>query len=61
MSLTEFNQEEYDKNRREEAYFEKAIETAKKMITKNFSTEDIMDISGLSLSQIEELQLSVLK
>ncbi len=60
MSLTEFDQELYDKNRREEAYEEgshdKAIEAAKALLKmKVGSIEQIAQAEGLSIDEVKQL------
>lgn len=56
MSLTEFDQEEYDKNRREEGATQKAIETARLSLQNNLQPNLIAKITGLSLAEIEKLK-----
>ena len=36
----------------------KAIETAKKMIIKNYAINDISELTGLSVKEIQELQIA---
>ena len=67
MSLTEFNQEEYDRNRRREGREEgiaigenrgreeKARETARNMLARNYPVNEIAEITGLSLPEVEKL------
>ena len=60
MSLTEFDQELYDRNRRQEGFEDgveaKAKEDAKKLLAMNILThEQIAQAIGLSLEKIEEL------
>ena len=62
MSLTEFDQEEYDRNRRQEGYEEgaqqKAIETARNLLNMKLGTlEQISQASGLSIDEILALKL----
>ncbi len=64
MSLTEFDQEEYDRNRREEGRIEgaeeKAIETAINLLKLNVCTlEQIAQATGLPLEKVQELQKSI--
>ena len=40
---------------REEGAYQKALETAKKLIARGSQPEDIADVTGLSLLQIKEL------
>ena len=63
MSLTEFDQEEYDRNRREEGYEEGKNdglalgkqEDARNMLARNYPIADIADITGLSVGDIQAL------
>lgn len=67
MSLTEFNQEEYDREKHDDWYEEgraegriegkKAgiLETAKNMLLKNIPLEMIQSCTGLSLAEIQKL------
>jgi hypothetical protein len=49
--------------KQEEAYaiglergaYQKSLETAKKLLLRGYSSEDIADLSGLTLSQVQEL------
>ena len=45
--------------KQEEAYaqgaYQKALETARKLIGRGYSPEDIADLSGLTFSQVQEL------
>ena len=72
MSLTEFNQEEYDRNRREEGYNEgkeagislgaqqKAVEAATNLLKmKILSPEQIAKAEGLPLEKVLELQKKI--
>ena len=64
MSLTEFNQEEYDRNRREEGYKEgaeqKAVEAATNLLKmKILSPEQIAKAEGLPLEKVLELQKEI--
>jgi predicted transposase/invertase (TIGR01784 family) len=40
---------------REEGEYKKAVQIAKKMLFKNHSLQDIADLTGLSISEIESL------
>ena len=40
---------------REEGAYQKALETARRLVIRGFSAEDIADLTGLDLLQIEEL------
>ena len=71
MSLTEFDQELYDRNRRREGWEEgfeqgekqgfeqgersKQQETARNMLAKNYPVADIVEITGLPLADVEKL------
>ena len=63
MSLTEFNQEEYDRNRRREGLEEgliqgahdKAIETARNFLAMNLSVEQVAQGTGLSVEEVSQL------
>ena len=59
MSLTEFDQELYDRNRRQEGFedgvAEKAKETALKMLARNYPINDIAEITDLSVEDIQAL------
>ena len=67
MSLTEFNQEEYDRNRREEGYNEgkeagarqKAVEAALAFLKKNIPPETVAECIGLPLEKVLELQKQI--
>jgi flagellar biosynthesis/type III secretory pathway protein FliH len=39
----------------EQGAYQKALETAKKLLLRGYSSEDIADLSGLTLSQVQEL------
>ncbi|MCI6664034.1 MAG: hypothetical protein MSL09_07450 [Spirochaetia bacterium] len=39
----------------ERGAYQKALETAKKLLLRGYSSEDIADLSGLTLSQVQEL------
>ena len=56
MSLTEFNQEEYDRNRYDEGKEAGFIETAKSAIAMGLSDEQIVKLTGLSLNEVELLK-----
>ncbi len=64
MLLTEFDQEQYDRIRRQEGFSEglhqKAQETAINMLKKNYPAADISEITGLPLEKVLELQKTVL-
>ena len=71
MSLTEFDQEEYDRNRRREGWEEgreegisigekrgreeKALSTARNMLADGLPREKIAQYTGLSLAEVEKL------
>ena len=71
MSLTEFDQELYDRNRRREGWeegekvgFEQGErsgivigkqETARNMLARNYPVTDIAEITGLPLADVEKL------
>ena len=63
MSLTEFDQEEYDRNRREEGYLDGRDdgvligkqEDARNMLARNYPVTDIAEITGLSVEDIRAL------
>ena len=60
MYLTEYNEERAIRNWRqdgiEEGRQEKAVEDARNMLKKDYPTSDIIEITGLSLEQVIELQ-----
>ncbi len=39
----------------ERGAYQKALETARKLITRGYALEEIADVSGLTLSQVQEL------
>ena len=39
----------------ERGAYQKALETARKLITRGYAPEEIADVSGLTLSQVQEL------
>ena len=63
MSLTEFDQEEYDRNRRQEGYEEgiqqgsrlAKLETARNLLAKNIAPETIAECTGLDMEEVLEL------
>ena len=55
MSLTEFDQEEYDRNRFEEGKLEGFIETAKKLLKMGLEPAKIIQATGLSAEQLSQL------
>ncbi len=63
MSLTEFDQELYDRNRRREGWEEgfergecsKQQETARNMLARNYPVNEIAEITGLSPAEVEKL------
>ena len=59
MSLTEFDQEEYDRNRRregwEEGNLDGKLEDARNMLTRNYPVADIAEITGLPVEDIQAL------
>ncbi len=51
-------EEGFDKGREaglQQGAHQKALETAKKLIARGYELEDIADLSGLTISQIQEL------
>lgn len=56
ISLTEFDQEEYDRNRREDARYEKAMETAQIALENNIPLEMIVKLTGLSEDEIKQIE-----
>ena len=56
MCLTEYDEESCIRGWREDGRQEKAIETARNMLKKNYPTSDIVEITGLPLEQVLELQ-----
>ena len=55
MSLTKFDQEEYDRNRRREGILEGKEEDARNMLARNYPVADIAEITGLSLEDVTRL------
>ena len=55
MSLTEFDQEEYDRNRRREGEEEGILKTARNMLADGLSPEKIVLYTGLSLEDVARL------
>ncbi|MCR5762969.1 MAG: hypothetical protein K6G00_06245 [Treponema sp.] len=59
MSLTEFDQEAYDRHRRREGFEEgvekKAKETARKMLADNLPIEKIVLYTGLTIEEVQAL------
>ena len=55
MSLTEFNQEEYDRNRRREVEEEVQSRTARNMLADGLPPEKIVQYTGLSLEDVTRL------
>ena len=63
MSLTEFNQEEYDRNRYDEGkeagiktgMLQKALETAKNFLKMGLPLQQVAEGTGLSIEQIRLL------
>ena len=59
MSLTEFNQEEYDRNRydegKEAGKLEGFIETAKKLLKMGLEPDKVIQATGLSAEQLKQL------
>ena len=56
MSLTEFDQEEYDRNRRREGSEENRQETARNLLDMGLlSNEQIAQATGLSLEDVARL------
>ncbi|MBQ2315582.1 MAG: hypothetical protein II187_11890, partial [Treponema sp.] len=60
MSLTEFDQEQYDRNRRkegEEIGFERGSQNAaRNMLARNYPITDIAGITGLTIEDIRALE-----
>ena len=60
MSLTEFDQEQYDRNRRREGIDEGVLlgkqEDARNMLARNYPLSDISAITGLSIEDIQALK-----
>ena len=64
MSLTEFDQEQYDRNRRRDAYLDGEEagfargkqESARNMLARNYPITDIAEITGLSIEAIQALE-----
>ena len=60
MSLTEFDQEQYDRNRRREGIDEGFLlgkqEDARNMLARNYPITDIAEITGLSIEDIRALE-----
>ena len=63
MILTEFNQELYEKNVREDGYLEgqadKAIEDAENFLRENITPEIIARCTGLPLEQVMKLAKNI--
>ena len=55
MSLTEFDQEEYDRNRRREVEEEVQSKTARNMLADGLPPEKIVQYTGLSLEDVTRL------
>ena len=59
MSLTEFNQEEYDRNRydegKEAGKLEGFIETAKNFLKMGLSLDQVAKGTGLTIEQVKKL------
>lgn len=53
--LTEFDQELYDKNRRQEGAHENAVENAKNLLKEKIPVETIVRCIGLSLDEVQKL------
>ena len=64
MSLTEFDQEQYDRNRRREGYLDGEEagfargkqDDARNMLVRNYPITDIAEITGLSIEDIRALE-----
>ena len=56
MSLTEFDQEEYDRILRRDAYLEGKEDAARNMLVRNYPITDIAEITGLSIEDIQALE-----
>ena len=56
MSLTEFDQEEYDRILRRDAYLEGKEDAARNMLARNYPITDIAEITGLSIEDIRALE-----
>ena len=60
MTLTEFDQEEYDRNRREEGKNEKALETARNLLLmKVLTLEQIAQGCGLTVEAVLEIEKGI--
>ena len=59
MSLTEFDEEEFKRDMRNEGREEKAIEDATNLLRKNIPVETIAECIGLPLEQVLELQKQI--
>ena len=63
MSLTEFDQEEYDRNRREEGYLDGVNDgkqdAARNALALGLPLEQIAQITGLSVEDIQALASAV--
>ena len=59
MSLTEFDEEEFKRDMRNEGREEKAIEDATNLLKKNIPVETIAECIGLPLEQVLELQKQI--
>lgn len=55
MLFTEFDQEQYDNNRRKEGEKDTQIKIAKRMKAKGMSLAEISELTGLSKDQVEEI------
>ena len=55
MLFTEFDQEQYDNNRRKEGEKDTQIKIAKRMKAKGMSITEISELTGLSQEQVEEI------
>lgn len=62
MSLTEFDQELFDMNRRREGAEEKAVETAKNLLKMKLgSIEQISQATGLPVEQVQTISTEMQK
>ena len=56
--MMEFRRDGFDKGREDglqQGAYQAKLETAKKLIARGYELEDIADLSGLTISQIQEL------
>ncbi|MCL2055515.1 MAG: hypothetical protein FWG90_13940, partial [Oscillospiraceae bacterium] len=58
MLFNEFNMEDCLRVRHEEGALEKAFDIARNMLTKKMSFETIVELTGLSIREVESLQVA---